>query len=82
MLTDDTVSRTVPNREGCLAVADKEWLSVEELAAWLDVPVRSIYTWNQTRNGPPVTHVGRHVRYRRQAVDEWLASRTEQPVAS
>jgi len=62
-------------------VAEKEWLSVEDLAAWLDVPVRSIYTWNQTGSGPPVTHIGRHVRYRRKAVEEWLAGRTE-PIAS
>jgi excisionase family DNA binding protein len=60
----------------------KPWLTPEDLAAELDVPLQSVYVWNHTRRGPAVTRVGRHVRYSRHAVDEWLAGRTEQPVAS
>jgi predicted DNA-binding transcriptional regulator AlpA len=81
MLTGDTVTRNVPNGGRCPSMAEKEWLSVEDLAAMFEVPVRSVYTWNQTGRGPAVTHVGRFVRYRREAVEEWAASRTE-PVAS
>jgi excisionase family DNA binding protein len=48
----------------------------------LNVPLRTVYVWNHSRTGPAVTKVGKHVRYSRKAVDEWLVSRTEQPVAS
>jgi hypothetical protein len=32
--------------------------------------------------GPAATKVGKHVRYSRKAVDQWLAARTETPLAS
>jgi excisionase family DNA binding protein len=60
----------------------RPWLSPEDLAAELGVPVKSIYVWNHKGTGPAVTKLGRRVRYSRKAVDEWLAGRTEQPVAS
>jgi excisionase family DNA binding protein len=60
----------------------RQWLSPEDLAAELDVPLRTVYVWNHSRTGPAVTKVGKHVRYSRKAVDEWLVSRIEQPVAS
>jgi len=60
----------------------RQWLSPEDLAAELGVPLKSIYVWNHKGTGPAVTKLGRHVRYSRKAVDEWLADRTEQPVAS
>jgi excisionase family DNA binding protein len=54
----------------------RTWLSPEELAAELDVPLQSVYAWNHKGRGPAVTRVGKYVRYSRTAVDEWLASRT------
>jgi excisionase family DNA binding protein len=42
------------------------------LAAYLDVPIATVYTWNYHRSGPPALHVGRHVRYRRADVEAWL----------
>ena len=46
------------------------------------MPLKTVYVWNHKGTGPAVTKLGRHVRYSRKAVDEWLAGRTEQPVAS
>ena len=60
----------------------RPWLSPEDLAVELGVPLKSVYVWNHKGTGPAVTKLGRHVRYSRKAVDEWLAGRTEQPVAS
>jgi excisionase family DNA binding protein len=60
----------------------RQWLSPEELAAELDVPVKTIYLWNHKRSGPAFTKIGKHVRYSRKAVDQWLASCTTQPIAS
>jgi len=46
------------------------------------VPMKTLYVWNHKRKGPAFTRVGKHVRYSRTAVDEWLASHTKQPIAS
>ncbi|MGF1618095.1 MAG: helix-turn-helix transcriptional regulator [Acidimicrobiia bacterium] len=39
-------------------------LGVHELAAYLDVPVKTLYAWRYKREGPPALRVGRHLRYR------------------
>lgn len=59
-----------------------QWLTPDDLAAEFRVPLKTVYVWNHKGTGPAVTKLGRHVRYSRKAVDEWLAGRTEQPVAS
>jgi excisionase family DNA binding protein len=53
------------------------WLKPEDLAAELDIPLSSVYQWNHKRTGPPATKIGRHIRYRRDAVDKWLTDRTD-----
>lgn len=47
-------------------------LTTQELADYLGIPVRTIYAWNYQGDGPPRYKVGRHVRYRRTDVEEWL----------
>jgi excisionase family DNA binding protein len=54
-------------------MADK-LMSPTELAAYLNVPLATVYRWNHIGSGPPVLHVGRHVRYRPSAVETWLAA--------
>lgn len=49
-------------------------LSPEEVAAWLLVPVATVYQWRYRRTGPAAIKVGRHLRYRRTAVEAWLAA--------
>ena len=41
------------------------------------MPLRAIYVWNHKGTGPSGKKIGRHIRYRRDAVDKWLADRTE-----
>jgi excisionase family DNA binding protein len=52
--------------------ADEVLMTVEELAAYLDVPKVTIYNWNSRDTGPLRVKIGRHVRYRRADVDAWL----------
>lgn len=52
-----------------------EIITASDLAAWLEVPLTTVYGWNYTRTGPKVIKVGRHCRYRRSDVEAWLASR-------
>lgn len=51
-----------------------ELLTVDELAAQLKVPVRTIRQWSVVGTGPKRMKVGRYVRYRRSDVSAWLQS--------
>jgi excisionase family DNA binding protein len=52
-------------------------MSVQELADFLDVPVKTVYAWRYHREGPRGFKVGRHVRFRWHDVEAWLADRIE-----
>lgn len=58
-----------------------EFLTPEELAEMLGVPLQTIYRWNYVGSGPPVIHLGRRVRYRRADVEQWIDSRTTRHAA-
>jgi excisionase family DNA binding protein len=47
-------------------------LSPHEVAAFLGVPLQTIYRWRYRHEGPPGYRVGRHVRYRTVDVEQWL----------
>jgi excisionase family DNA binding protein len=47
-------------------------LTPTELAAFLGVPVATLYAWRYQRNGPRALRVGRHLRYRQEDLDAWL----------
>jgi excisionase family DNA binding protein len=47
-------------------------LSAEEVAAYLQVPLKTLYQWRLKGTGPRGLRVGRHLRYRRDEVDGWL----------
>jgi excisionase family DNA binding protein len=49
---------------------------VEDVAAYLGVPVATLYQWRHKGIGPKGHRVGRHVRYEPAAVRAWLV---EQP---
>ena len=45
-----------------------------EVAEYLQVPVKTLYTWRYKGVGPRAHRVGRHLRYRWEDVEDWLAS--------
>lgn len=47
-------------------------INTQELAAYLGVPVKTLYTWRYRREGPRGFRVGRHVRYRWTDVQQWI----------
>jgi hypothetical protein len=49
-----------------------DYLTIDQLAAELDVAVITLKRWGALRQGPPVTKIGRRVLYRRSAVQAWL----------
>jgi excisionase family DNA binding protein len=51
-------------------------LTAEQVAALLGVPRTSVYEYARRSRDPlPAVRVGRHVRFRRTAVEHWLARR-------
>lgn len=52
-------------------------LTIRELSELLSVPVESLYGWRHRGEGPQGYRIGRHVRYRRAAVEAWLATRLD-----
>lgn len=52
-------------------------LTADELAEYLSVPKQSIYILRHRRKAPPAIKFGGTVRFRKSAVDAWLADREE-----
>lgn len=52
-------------------------LSPAELAAYLGVPIATIYAWRHRRQGPPGFRAGRHLRYRLADVQRWITAQLE-----
>ena len=44
----------------------------EDVAAWLGVPLRTVYQWRYLRCGPPGRRVGRYLRYDPEDVRAWF----------
>lgn len=55
--------------------APSPFFSPEGLAAYLGLPVGTIYRWRVKGTGPRGIRIGRHVRYRRSDVDAWVEAR-------
>jgi len=52
-------------------------LTIVELSEMLGVPVDTLYGWRHRGEGPQGYRIGRHVRYRRAAVEAWLEERLD-----
>jgi excisionase family DNA binding protein len=53
-------------------------MSMDDLAAFLGVPVATLYDWRVDGKGPVGIRVGRHVRFTREDVAAWVAANREQ----
>jgi excisionase family DNA binding protein len=51
----------VPNK-------DLHWLE-----SYTGIPLRTFYQWRTHGYGPPAYRLGRHLRFRKDEVDQWLA---------
>ncbi|WHT21189.1 helix-turn-helix domain-containing protein [Crossiella sp. CA-258035] len=50
---------------------DRLW-SVQDLSAFLDIPVHTIRGWRKTGYGPPARRVGKHLRWDPVQVRRWF----------
>ncbi len=47
-------------------------LTPQDLAAYLDVSLSTLYDWRWRGEGPSGFRVGKHIRYRRSDVEQWI----------
>lgn len=47
-------------------------LSPDDLAALIQVPVKTLYNWRWEGKGPKAIKLGKHLRFRRADVEAWL----------
>lgn len=48
--------------------------TVEDVSAYLGVPVKTLYQWRHLGSGPAARRVGRYIRYRPADVVAWFDS--------
>jgi hypothetical protein len=56
-----------------------DFFDEDELAVELGVARISLARWRMLRQGPPVTHIGRSVYYRKSSVRNWVAAQEHAP---
>jgi excisionase family DNA binding protein len=66
-----SVIKLTQNSKLQAVMADRLW-TVQDVSAFLGVPVGTLYQWRYMRVGPPAYRVGRHIRYDPSAVRTWL----------
>ncbi len=63
--------RVLPNAENsCCA----RYLTPDDLADILAVPLKTLYAWRKKRTGPPAFRIGKHLRYDPTAVHDWITT--------
>ncbi|MFB7501611.1 helix-turn-helix domain-containing protein [Streptomyces sp. NPDC056161] len=71
----------MPSPNPATTALPDRYLTPEDLAALLGVPLETVYQWRRKRTGPPGFRVGRHLRYDPAAVSRWIADRMEDDTA-
>jgi excisionase family DNA binding protein len=55
-----------------VTVTTESLMTVEQVAEYLNVPIKTVYRWRLTGTGPRGARVGRYVRFRRTDVEAWV----------
>jgi hypothetical protein len=79
----DTAIQFSHDSEGKTADTDHVlagYMTIEELAAELDMAVITLATWRMQQKGPPYIKVGRKILYSRTTVKDWIASQVHTPL--
>jgi len=51
------------------------YLTPQDIASLLSVPLETVYQWRKKRAGPPGFRVGKHLRYDPATVHRWITER-------
>jgi len=53
------------------AITERRW-TPDDVAAYLEVPIETLYAWRKKGYGPKAARVGKHLRYDPDAVRAWF----------
>lgn len=67
-----TPPKTTDPRTILRAGLPDRYLTPEDLAALLTVPIETVYQWRRKHIGPPGFRVGKHLRFDPTAVRAWV----------
>lgn len=56
-----------------ITAAERLW-TIEDVSAYLGIPVGTLYQWRSKEYGPPGRRMGKYVRYRPADVRAWVDS--------
>lgn len=56
-----------------LSSCDRLW-TVDDVSAFLGVPVATLYQWRHRGDGPPGVRLGKHLRFDPARVREWVVA--------
>ncbi len=59
-----------------------EWLSLEQIADELGLPLRTLYARRSRGDGPRGYRIGKHVRVKRSDLETWLEQQADPKPAS
>jgi excisionase family DNA binding protein len=59
------------------AQAGDKLMTLTDVSEMLGIPVHTLYRWRYRGDGPVGYRIGRHVGYRREAVEAWLEQRAD-----
>lgn len=57
-----------------LFTCDRLW-TIDDVSAFLGVPVQTLYQWRHRSEGPPCVRLGKHLRFDPSQVRAWVASK-------
>jgi excisionase family DNA binding protein len=67
-----------PARQASRLQGSERLMTLLEVSQLLGVPVATLYRWRHCGEGPSDYRIGRHVRYRRAAVEAWIEAQVDQ----
>jgi excisionase family DNA binding protein len=56
------------------STCDRLW-TIDDVSAYLGVPVQTLYQWRHRSEGPPCIRLGKHLRFDPDQVRAWVASK-------
>jgi len=71
------VTRPPARRLGPMQGTTDRLMTMAEVSDLLGIPVSTLYGWRHRGEGPAGYRIGRHVRYRREAVEAWIETRAD-----
>lgn len=60
--------------EGRVQSGLPDLLTIDEVADYLSVTKNTVYGWRKERTGPPAIKIGKHLRFPKGALLEWVYS--------